>query len=130
MSAMPRSLKGAPGCQADDSSGTLREQMRHHCSRAEKSADQVSANDPIPLLLCHLFDRACGKNASVVDENIHVAVFVERVVDHPPHRFLIGYIRIKCRCFAADTFDLSLDSTRICLIEIRDHQRRSLASHP
>ena len=85
MGAMLRSLKRAPGGQADNSPGTLREQMRHDCFRAEKRTDQVRPDDAIPLFLLHLFDRARGKNTRVVNENIHAAVFVQCDMNHRLH---------------------------------------------
>ena len=66
---------------------SLRAEVRHRVPRGQEQALHVDAVDPVELVLGHVEHRLVAvRGAGVVDDDVEVAVFVEREARRAPRR--------------------------------------------
>ena len=110
-------------------SRALRQHVRRNGFRAKKGADQIGADDTIPFLFFHLFDRAGGENSRVIDKNVQSTEFLKRPGNCCAHRLFVGNVGLhrQRRTAAGDNFFLHRSCCRS--IELRDDNLRPFAGH-
>ena len=98
----------------------------------------MHVDDGVPLLLTHVEDHPVAQDAGDVDENVELAVLVERLAHHVLGGLVVGDAVAVGDRFAAGLFDLldhfvGWSARRPCAVDVRaevvDDDLRALSGH-
>src|SRR5262249_32633999 len=112
---------------ADDRAGLARDHAVEHRAGAVDHAPEIDLHFPLPLLADLLDEERVAGPSDVVDEHVDATESSLDRADHRLHTVPAGHVRADSDRLRSERRRLARGLATLCLIDLRDHDVRSLA---